>query len=108
MGQIRKHLDLEVMKRSGYILKGDHSHKVTKHIAKINGETVFSGLYTVTNEYEEVRTQIFTATKSHRELDMALRSLNDGLQLYGNPPPAIYFTDDCCSDRNFLENVFPS
>jgi hypothetical protein len=33
----------------------DHSHKITKHIIMINGDPVFTGLLTVTNEYGEIR-----------------------------------------------------
>lgn len=35
----------------GVILKGDHSFKIINHMAKVNGVSTFSCLYTMLNEY---------------------------------------------------------
>ncbi|KAI8641631.1 hypothetical protein BD408DRAFT_205772 [Parasitella parasitica] len=56
MKVFRQHLDNHIMKVDGAILKGDHTFKAASNISSIkNGVNVFDALYTVTNEYEEIR-----------------------------------------------------
>lgn len=44
-------MDRQTSMLSGEILKGDHSFKLIKKIAKLGSESIFSALYTVCNEY---------------------------------------------------------
>ncbi|KAF9529747.1 hypothetical protein CPB83DRAFT_882672 [Crepidotus variabilis] len=85
----------------------DHSHKVTKHVAKVNGERIFNGLLTVTNEIGEIRSCNLVATKSHSQFELALVRLRESLDLYGLSPPKLFFTDNM-ADKAFLESSFPS
>ena len=51
----RPHLDNQIMKVDGVILKGDHAFKAASNISPLSdGVNVFDALYTVTNEYEEI------------------------------------------------------
>ncbi|KAI8636096.1 hypothetical protein BD408DRAFT_109402 [Parasitella parasitica] len=50
----------------GVVLKADHSFKIIDHIAKLNEMPIFTALYTVCNEYEEIRCQSLVATKHHK------------------------------------------
>ena len=51
---LRPKMDKHMMLLDGKVLKGDHSFKFPKHMAKTNEASVFTALYTITNEYEEI------------------------------------------------------
>ncbi len=80
---------------------------MTKHVAKVNGERIFIALLTVTNEYGEIRVCNLVATKSHSQFKLSLRGMAHSLELYGHPPPMLFFTDNM-GDKAFLEASFPS
>ncbi|KAH9475789.1 Werner syndrome ATP-dependent helicase-like protein [Psilocybe cubensis] len=86
----------------------DHSHKITKHIAKVNGEEIFTGLLTVTNERGEIRSCSLVATKSHSQYQLALKQMLHSLKMYGHSEPKLAFTDNVASDKAFLEDAWPS
>lgn len=52
----------------GVILKGDHSFKIINHMAKVNGVSTFSCLYTILNEYEEIRIMVLFHSKKMENL----------------------------------------
>ncbi|KIM43649.1 hypothetical protein M413DRAFT_25978 [Hebeloma cylindrosporum] len=85
----------------------DHSHKIMKHIAKVNGEEVFTALLTVTNQLGEIRSCNLVATKSHAQFEEALKQIQWSLELYGHILPYLFFTDNM-ADKQFLEHCFPS
>ncbi|PPR01416.1 hypothetical protein CVT24_006209 [Panaeolus cyanescens] len=85
----------------------DHSHKITKHIAKIDGERVFCGLLTITNQLGEIRSCNLVATKAHSQFEFVLKKIRDSLKLYGHSQPKLFFTDNM-QDKAFLEASFPS
>ncbi|XP_006457870.1 hypothetical protein AGABI2DRAFT_215844 [Agaricus bisporus var. bisporus H97] len=85
----------------------DHSHKITKHIARINGVQVFTGLLTLTNDFGEIRVCTLVATKSHEQFRAALENMKTSLVTYGHKPPSLFYTDNM-ADKQFLEEVFPS
>ena len=60
---LRPKMDKHMMLLDGKVLKGDHSFKFPKHMAKIEKTSVFTGLYTVTNEYEEIVQQVLVPSK---------------------------------------------
>ncbi|XP_006454867.1 hypothetical protein AGABI2DRAFT_148226 [Agaricus bisporus var. bisporus H97] len=84
----------------------DHSHKITKHIARVDGEQVFTGLLTVTNDLGQIRTCNPVATKSHSQFESALFQMRRSLDTYSHDQPQIFYTDNI-SDRLFLKNSFP-
>ncbi|KAJ7752488.1 hypothetical protein DFH07DRAFT_774427 [Mycena maculata] len=87
--------------------KIDHSHKIAKHIFKVDGVPIFTALLTVTNEKAEIRVCVFVATKSHSQYEEALRRLANDLPIYGHELPEVFYTDNM-SDKPMLEKMFPS
>ncbi|KAF7293600.1 3'-5' exonuclease domain-containing protein [Mycena indigotica] len=85
----------------------DHSHKLAKHVFKVDGVPIFTALLTVTNEKGEIRVCVFVATKSHSQFDDALRRLADDLVVYGHNLPEVFYTDNMV-DKAMLERIFPS
>lgn len=104
----------------------DHSHKVRsihcanvlyllfiyylqfpKHIAKVNGEHVFTGLLTVTNKIGKIHLCVLVTTKSHSAFEYALIQVHKLLRLYGHQQPELFYTDNML-DRNLLKSAFPS
>ncbi|KAJ7462855.1 hypothetical protein FB451DRAFT_989406, partial [Mycena latifolia] len=85
----------------------DHSFKLAKHIAKVNGEQVFIALLTITNQKGEIRVCNLVATKSHSQFELALNRMRESLHRYGHDQPEIFYTDNM-ADKDFLERCFPS
>ncbi|KAH0586695.1 hypothetical protein H2248_007911 [Termitomyces sp. 'cryptogamus'] len=85
----------------------DHSFKLAKHIARVNGVQVFIALLIITNEKGEICVCNLVATKSHSQFMLALQCMQDSLKLYGHKQPAIFYTDNM-TDREFLKKCFPS
>ncbi|KAJ3553058.1 hypothetical protein NP233_g12733 [Leucocoprinus birnbaumii] len=85
----------------------DHSFKFPKHIARIEGIQVFSGLLTLTNQLGEIRICNLVATKAHEAFKYALEQMKASLERYGHEQPQLFFTDSM-NDKLFLEGVFPS
>lgn len=81
--------------------------QITKHLARVEGEQVFTGLLTVTNEKGEIRTCNLVATKAQSQSEPALMSMDKSLRLYGQSHPLVFFTDNM-ADKSFLERCFPS
>ncbi|CAK5267877.1 unnamed protein product, partial [Mycena citricolor] len=92
---------------TGWLCAIDHSFKLAKHIAKVNGEQIFIALLTVTNELGEIRVCNLVATKSHTQFELALDRMRESLKRYGHDQPAIFYTDNM-ADKAFLERCFPS
>ncbi|GBE88542.1 hypothetical protein SCP_1303580 [Sparassis crispa] len=85
----------------------DHSHKITKHVLKMNGVEIYCGLLTVTNERGEIRVCNLVATKAHSQFELALVRMRESLELYGHRQPTLFYTDNM-ADKQFLETSFPS
>ncbi|KAK0500418.1 hypothetical protein EDD18DRAFT_1438914 [Armillaria luteobubalina] len=83
------------------------SGEICKHIAKISGETVFSGLLTMTNEYGQICICDLVPTKAYSQFSLALTRMRHSLEMYGLIQPHIIFTD-FMGDKKFLEELFPS
>ncbi|KAJ7193618.1 hypothetical protein GGX14DRAFT_378783, partial [Mycena pura] len=92
---------------TGLICAIDHSFKLAKHIAKVDGEQVFIALLTITNEKGEIRVCNLVATKSHSQFELSLNRMRESLERYGHDQPQIFYTDNM-SDKDFLERCFPS
>lgn len=106
---LRPHLDNQIMKVDGVILKGDHTFKAASNISPLaSGVNVFDALYTVTNEYEEIRLQSFVLTKSLIHLITSFDKLWNAYTMYGYEKPKIFYTDNVRTDSNFLEEHLPS
>ncbi|CEP10117.1 hypothetical protein [Parasitella parasitica] len=73
-----------------------------------HGVNVFDALYTVTDEYEEIRLQSFVPTKSLVHLIGSFDKMYDTYNMYGYTLPKLFYTDNVRSDRHFLEEHLPS
>ncbi|KAF8166461.1 hypothetical protein K438DRAFT_1775139 [Mycena galopus ATCC 62051] len=93
--------------RSARICAIDHSHKIAKHVFKVDGVPIFTALLTVTNQKAEICVCVFVATKSHSQYEEALRRLANDLPIYGHELPEVFYTDNM-SDKPMLEKIFPS
>lgn len=82
--------------------------QITKQIAKVNGESVFTATLTITNEFGEIRVLAFVATKSHSAFESALVKMRDSLVLYGHSEPLVMYVDNPAADKAFCERIFPS
>ncbi|KAG2215881.1 hypothetical protein INT45_006788 [Circinella minor] len=106
--QLQPLMDKELAILSGIILKGDHSFKVPKHMAKLGGSSAFTALYTFCNEYEEIRLQLLVRTKSTTHLEAPLKEMMNSYHLYNHQEPDLFFTDNVKGDRRLLERSLPS
>ncbi|KAF8076563.1 hypothetical protein FPV67DRAFT_1559024 [Lyophyllum atratum] len=78
----------------GGILKGDHTFKVIKYMARLSGEPTHDAMYTVVNEWEDARAQAFTLTKSLSYVSEMYEDIADGLEAHGCPPTSFMYTDN--------------
>ena len=106
--QLQPLMDKELAILGGIILKGDHSFKVPKHMAKLGGSSAFTALYTLCNEYEEIRLQLLVPTKSTTHLEAPLKEMMHSYRLYNHQQPDLFFTDNVKGDRRLLERSLPS
>ncbi|TCD61520.1 hypothetical protein EIP91_008291 [Steccherinum ochraceum] len=93
---------------SARILCIDHSFKVIKHIAKINGISVVGAMYGGVNEYGEIRILLLTEGKAHAQYMPAMQAVSESLKTYGHDPIELIFTDNPRADKPELERAFPS
>lgn len=77
-------------------------------MAKVNGVEVFVGIYTVVNEYGEIRGQALTPTKGYSHVTQTLTGISKSLAKYGHSPVKYFYTDNAKAERTFLERVIPS
>lgn len=81
--------------------------KITKHIAKVLGQRIFTALLTVTNEIGLIRICNLVATKAHSQFELPLKEMCASLELFGHKPTTLFYTDNV-ADKAFLESSFPS
>ncbi|KAG2205970.1 hypothetical protein INT47_005288 [Mucor saturninus] len=63
-GYPRPYMDKKMMLLGGKVLKGDHSFKAVKHKASVDGTNMFNALYTICNEFEEIRMMLLIPSRS--------------------------------------------
>lgn len=105
---IRPMLDQCMAALTGTVLKWDHSFKVLKFLMKINGEPVFKALFTIVNEFEQIRYQAFVPTKAQSHLREGLEAIAKSLKDHGLAEPVIGYTDVPASDMSIFTECFPS
>jgi len=108
LAEYRPFIDQHTSQLDGTILKLDHSFKIIKHMGKINGISNFNALFTVLNEYEEIRMQLLVPSKSHNCLRSSFDNMMESYRKYNLPMPQVAYTDNVSGDRKFLEEVIPS
>lgn len=86
---------------------------MTKHLARVNGVPVHDALYTLVNEYEEIRGQALTLTKSLSYIQGMISGISEGLKIHGYPPTEYMWTDNakgklislCCRLSSYLHTA---
>lgn len=71
----------------------DDSHKVTKHLAKVDGTPVFTALHTIMAGFF-IRGQAFTYTKSHSERAPLVAGIADSVVRFQTGIPPMWINDD--------------
>jgi hypothetical protein len=89
---------------SGVVLKGDHSRKLTKQI-KILGTQVFKSTFSIMNEFNQISAFFFTVGEALDEIRPALLKLDLRYVMHGFKRVKLWFTDNCCNERNWLKQV---
>ncbi|KAG2223986.1 hypothetical protein INT45_013443 [Circinella minor] len=85
MDQLRLFLDKVVIVLGVVVIKGDHTFKIIKHnMAKVGGESTFYALYTVSNEFEEIRLQQLVPTKKLAHSKTPFEQMLKSYHLYGH------------------------
>ena len=87
MEHIRPILDQCMSALTGHIIKWDHSFKLPKLLTKLDGVATFVALFTLLNEFEQIRYQAFVPTKSLSHLCSSLEKLSEALAAHGHPQP---------------------
>ncbi|CEP20150.1 hypothetical protein [Parasitella parasitica] len=105
---LRPLMDQMISLLDGVVLKADHSFKIIDHMGKLNEMPLFTALYTVCNEYEEIRCQSLVATKHHSHLNSIYAGLVASYRYYGHQLPKFVFTDNVDGDQAFLESMIPT
>ncbi|KAG2216224.1 hypothetical protein INT45_006930 [Circinella minor] len=108
INEIHHLIDKQIMVLDGRVLKGNHTFKIIKHLGRIDGSPTFLTVYTVCNEFEEIRMQLPIPTKLLKHLQFAFEAMNEAYTMYGHKHPEIFFTDNVVSDQSFLMDVLPS
>ncbi|KAK7012668.1 hypothetical protein R3P38DRAFT_3323885 [Favolaschia claudopus] len=85
----------------------DDSHKINKHIAKVDGLPIFGALWTCMDS-RGIRAQALTLTKSHEERIGPLSGIAQSARLYGFDDPLVVFSDDPIKDKSLVYSAFPS
>jgi hypothetical protein len=75
---------------------------------QMDGNPIFRSVFTVMNEYGEIRVNSFTNGTTNEETSWSLNQMKNTLLSNHNPLPKHFYTDICCSDRSLLESTFPS
>ncbi|GAA5803754.1 hypothetical protein HPULCUR_009238 [Helicostylum pulchrum] len=101
-------IDQHTSQFDGIILKLDHSFKIIKHMGKVNDISTFNGLFTVLNEYGEIRMQLLVPAKGHSCLRPSFNNMMNSYRKYNLDMPQVAYTDNVTGDRKFLEEVIPS
>lgn len=108
IASLRPFMDQLMSFVDGIVLKGDHSFKIIDHLAKINGVSTFSCLYTLLNEYEEIRLQVISHSKKMDMLTPQFLEMMETYKKLGMKEPELFYTDNVVGDESFLKQVIPS
>ncbi|CAO3624567.1 unnamed protein product [Mucor hiemalis] len=106
--ELRPYMDQHQSLLDGKILKGDHSFKIIKKMNKTNGVSDYSCLYTVMNEFEEIKMQVLAPTKSLKHVIPSYNNMMASYHKYKFELPQIFYADNVIGYRAVLEEVMPS
>ena len=99
----------------GRIWCGDASHKLAKLVVLKNSKNQLgdslskpiNGIFTIMNEFEQILWQrpLFSASLEEMKEELKLTILKRYIA-HGYKLPILFYTDECCNDRNLLARVF--
>ncbi|KAJ3073463.1 hypothetical protein HDU98_001449, partial [Podochytrium sp. JEL0797] len=104
--QLQPYCDAEVHRRAGQVNAGDHSFKITKHIATFDGVRIAEGVYTDFNEYSEITLQQVTQTSTMDELRESFMQDVRTRESLGTPSVKLRYSDRCCQDASVYDDVY--
>ncbi|KAL9536909.1 hypothetical protein MBANPS3_012260 [Mucor bainieri] len=106
---MKERIDTKIMELGGIVLKGDHTLKIIKKIAKIKGVSIFTALYTLCNEFEEIRMKVLAPTKSllYLEEQLFLQMMKTYLKNH-EENPRVFYTNNVVADQPSLDSWIPS
>ncbi|TFY73280.1 hypothetical protein EWM64_g10732 [Hericium alpestre] len=93
---------------SAKYLTVNHSHKLSKRLVKVAGQTVFGALHMTVNEYGKICQMTLTLTKGHDQFMPSLGQMPDLLVNYGHRDIELVFTDSTHVDKAQLKHIFPA
>ncbi|KIK58696.1 hypothetical protein GYMLUDRAFT_245792 [Collybiopsis luxurians FD-317 M1] len=93
---------------SGFKLAGDHTFRIMKAMARLKSEPIFSALFTVVNEWEEIRAQAMGLTKGFSILPEMFQQVSTGLKEHAHQPTSLYYCDNPSAERDFHEHITAS
>ncbi|KAJ7829618.1 hypothetical protein B0H13DRAFT_2679789 [Mycena leptocephala] len=108
MSYIKPHHDQAMSAVPLTIGKMDQSYKVIKYLARMEGNRVFGSLWTITNEFEQIRQMILTPTRHLTHVERPLRDIMKSLHKHGHQPISLLWTDNVRADHQFVERVVPT
>lgn len=82
--------------------------QITKHMAKLDGTVLFSGLFTVVNKWEQIRYQAFVPTKALENIKSGLSGIVTSLKHHSLAEPVLAFTDNIHADYATGVECIPS
>jgi ribonuclease D len=89
-------------------LTNQFSSQIIKHLARLNGNQMFEALYSMTNEFEQIKALFLAPGTKLDFLRPLMASIVDNIKGMGYLDTRIVYTDNCCHDRRFYNEVFPS
>ncbi|KAK4698572.1 hypothetical protein P7C70_g7701, partial [Phenoliferia sp. Uapishka_3] len=105
---IRWYLDQAIAVLTAFILKWDHSFKIPKLLAKLAGCKSFEALFTIMNEFGQVRFQAFVPTKSFAHLASYFEGILASLKATGQALPVYGYTDNPSAEVGFVDAIISS
>jgi hypothetical protein len=75
---------------------------------QIEGQKALIGIFTVMNEFEEIRLQLFVQSTCRSELVHAFENMVKTQQFLKQGEIKVFYTDVCYQDSRFLRKVIPS
>lgn len=108
MGFIKPYQDQAMSAISLTLARMDQSYKAIKYIARIQGVKIFGSLWTITNEFEQIRQMILTPTRHLTHIEKPLRGIMKSLHEHGHQPISLLWTDNVRADHQFVEQVIPT
>jgi hypothetical protein len=108
MGYVKPHQDQAMAALPATLIRWDQSYKAIKYIARVDSVRTFGGLWTMTNEKEQIRQMLCTLTDHMHHIERPLHDTVRSLHEHGHDPISHLWTDNVTADRQFAERVIPT